>query len=165
MQFHRQLKLLNPSSENARPLRMYQQDRPAINNFIKWHRLYIWVTNEDILEGRVISARVKWNNSSANWSKFSKPWDVVFGQPNYGFFQLLIKHLPSELPKEKVQNPNIYSFEPRHRPVPLNYSHTEIVSVGNTGERPQKKEISAATKKEFRQIISDRAVLLQYPKT
>ena len=76
---------------------MLQRDRLPDQNFSKWHELYKRFGKEDFVEDRLIPARIPYRNSSVNWSKYSKPWDVIFEYPQMGFCRILVRNLPREL--------------------------------------------------------------------
>ena len=144
---------------------MLQRDREVDNNFSKWHKLYRRFDNEDYLEDRLIASRISYKNASVNWSKYSKPWDVIFDYPNWGYSQLSVRHLPSELPKEKIDaNAKLHSFMPEHKPLSDNYSHTEIVTYKEKTKLTGNFDLPSIVKKEFRTIVSDRSVVLAKPK-
>jgi hypothetical protein len=102
-----------------------------------------------------------------NWSKYGEPWDVIFDFPGEGIAQFLVCGLPKELPiylppGEQRTPPKPHSFFPGHVPEPNNYSHCEIWTFKEGVQAPNAK-LPETVKKEFRQIMSDRAVILLSP--
>jgi hypothetical protein len=107
--------------------------------------------------------RIAYQNQSVNWSKYGKPWDVIFDFPGHGFAQFLVGDLPTELPSQKTENAKPHSFFPSHVPECRNYSHCEIWTFKDGVPISKSTKLPATVKKEFRQIISDRAVILRTP--
>ena len=102
-----------------------------------------------------------------NWSKYGKPWDVIFDFPGYGIAQFMVCGLPEELPMElppgrQPNPPKPHSFFPAHIPESDNYAHCEIWTFKD-GVRVPRPDLPATVKKEFRQIMSDRGVILHSP--
>ena len=152
------------SSTHARPARMFRNGRGADNRFFPHHRLFHRCTAEDIAGDRLIPSRINYKNTSVNWSKYSKAWDVIFDYKGCGIVQFLVKHLPRRLP---IVPPNdkarIFAFAPVHEPLDVNYSHSEIGTfVG--AERLSDANLSSTAKKEFRAELSDRCMVLWLPK-
>jgi hypothetical protein len=143
---------------------MCQGSRGIDNDFRSSDALYSRFTAEEAEGGRLLAASIPYKNPSVNWSKYSKPWDVIFDHPKHGIARVLVRHLPTELPKEKTGGgaPKLHSFFPGHAPEALNYSHSEIWTFreGNKLDSPKLPEV---VKKEFRAILSDRSVILRHP--
>lgn len=146
---------------------MLQNGRPADNSFHFFHCLYYRCVQEDVSGGRLLAVRIPYKNPSVNWSKYSKPWDVIFDFPGHGFAQFMVCGLPQELPIEIPSGPlrdppKPHSFFPGHVPEPQNYGHCEIWTF-KEGVRVPNAKLPETVKKEFRQIMSDRSVLLFAP--
>lgn len=143
---------------------MLQNGRGTDSEFRFFHCLFYRCKADDVVNDRLLPLSIPYKNTSVNWSKYSKPWDVIFDHPNHGIAQLVICDLPKELPKERVagQQPKLHSFVPQHVPITLNYSHSEIWTWKEGAHLP-KANLSETVKKEFRQIMSDRAVILHAP--
>jgi hypothetical protein len=148
---------------------MLRNGRAVDEAFKGRHHLYMRCTKEDVAHDRVIAARIKYDNPSVNWSKYSRPWDVIFDFPGYGIARFVVRYLPRELPKNPPGMPSkkqsqlkIQTFYPRHEPEQQNYSHCEIRTFQN-GVVQSKPRISETVKKEFRQIMSDRSLVIQNP--
>lgn len=154
---------------------MLRRDRPKDYNFRFFHRLYYRCKKEDLLDdGTLNPARIKYQNTSVNWSKYGKPWDVIFDHRGEGVAQFLVCGLPKEIPKNIANSQTavsgkppknltkLHSFYPEHDPEDLNFPHCEIWTFrGN--DRLVSADLSNVVKKEFRQIMSDRAVLIWQP--
>jgi hypothetical protein len=112
-----------------------------------------------------LPARIR-ANCSVNWSKYSRPWDVIFDYPGCGIVQFIVCLLPKELPKEEIPAgataPQPHSFYPEHDPLPDNYPHSEIRTF-RAGARVTSSHLPETVKKEFRQIMSDQSVILLNP--
>jgi hypothetical protein len=144
---------------------MYQRGRNVDSGFRLWHRLYYRCIKEDVIGDRLLAARIPHCNTSVNWSKYSKPWDVIFDYPDHGIAQFFVRDLPKELPKEisAGTKAKLHSFFPAHVPLELNYAHSEIWTFKEK-QRIEKPKLPETVKKEFRAIMSDRSVILLRPK-
>lgn len=150
---------------------MFRRNRGPDNWFSPRDHLYRRCTREDVEGDRLIPARIQYENVSVNWSRYSKPWDVVFEHPGEGIVRFVVRDLPEELPKElppaakegKKQPPvKVHCFRPAHQPLEYNYAHSEIWTF-KEGERITKVSLPVTVKKEFRQIMSDRSLILHQP--
>jgi hypothetical protein len=142
---------------------MLRSNRPVDNNFRFFHQLYHRCTKEDIVGDRLVPLRIRYRNPSVNWSKYGKPWDVIFDFPGHGIAQFFVCGLPTELPRTAgVQKAKPHSFFPSHIPEYSNYSHCEIWTF-KVGVHIPNPTLTDTVKKEFRQIMSDRAAILRSP--
>src|SRR5208337_2719167 len=66
------------SSVQPRPQRMFQNGRPVDNQFGRFERLYHRCVQEDMEGNRLSALRLRYENTSVNRSRYSKPWDVIF---------------------------------------------------------------------------------------
>jgi hypothetical protein len=152
---------------------MMRKGRLVDSCFCNFHRLYYRCQREDFENDRLIAARIPYKNPSVNWSKYSWPWDVVSGYPHWGIVLFFVAHLPKELPKNLppaskkgagIQaSVKLHSFYPGHVPLEENYAHCEIWTFKD-GAKVQQPSLPALAKKEFRQIMSDRAFMVLRPK-
>ena len=142
---------------------MIQAGRGRDNRFSANHRLFRRCKKDEVIGDHLTGASISYDNMSTNWSKYSKPWDVIFDFPNYGIARLRVGDLPDNLPVAQPPGTPVapHAFRPQHVPYPENYSHTEIW-VYKADER-LKRVSSATVKKEFRQIISDRSFVILFP--
>jgi hypothetical protein len=144
---------------------MLRDERPADNRFRFYHCLYYRCNQEDVIGNRLLGARISYKNPSVNWSKYGKPWDVIFDFPDSGIAQFVVCALPKELPIE-VQlgvKPKPHSFFPAHVPELTNYAHSEIWTFKDGAHVENPRGLPETVKKEFRQIMSDRGVILRKP--
>jgi hypothetical protein len=126
--------------------------------------LYHRCKREDFEGGDLIHARIKHDGASVNWSKYSKPWDVIFDNPGEGIIQYIVANLPKEIPKEFPKNtiPKPQSFRPVHDPESQNYPHSEIWAFHGDVRTPASK-LGDRAKKEFRSIMARQAIVLLRP--
>jgi len=149
---------------------MLQRSRVADPNFRPSDYLYYRVGKEDVVGDRLLAPRIAYKNVSVNWSKYSKPWDVIFDFPGAGFVRFVVRNLPKELPKDPPPLPKkapplkLHSFKPGHVPEPENYSHSEIWTFKD-GKRDERANLSETVKKEFRMILAQKALMLHAPES
>src|SRR5262245_39778778 len=107
------------SSTRVRPARMFRNGRGVDNGFLPYHQLFHRCGAEDIAEGRLIPGRIRYQNTSINWSKYSKAWDVIFDHEGCGIVQFLVRHLPRRLPMVPPNDnkTRIFTFGPVHEPL------------------------------------------------
>jgi hypothetical protein len=170
---HGQLRGFESSSTHKRPKHMYRNGRPIDNKFKPTDHLYHRCRKDDVFEDRMLPDRIRSRDPSVNWSKYSKPWDVIFDHPGEGIVRFIVRDLPIELPKsppEPPKNPKksiapikLHSFFPIHDPIEDNYSHSEIRTFKD-GARVTKGSLPELAKKEFRQIMSDRSFVILKPR-
>ncbi len=142
--------------------------RPVDQDFRRWHKLYYRCESEDVEGDRLLAPRLKSLDISVNWSKYSKPWDVVVGYPNAGIALFFVFDVWQDLPTDRTSQQReaikVHNFRPVHAPCDDNYSHSEI-AVFKDGTRVAKKGgVGERAKKEWRQIMSDRSLVLRKPK-
>src|SRR5437763_15035010 len=87
------------SSTHPRPARMLQSGRGVDNNSRRTDWLYRRCVKEDIEGERCIPARISYDDTSVNWSKYSRPWDVIFDYPAQGVARWIVSDLPTDLPE------------------------------------------------------------------
>ena len=95
-----------------------------------------------------------------NWSRYSKPWDVIFDHHGFGITQIFVRDLPGRLPEKVMSGANSYDLKVEHEPEPENYSHSEIHAYKD-GKRSD--GVSNTVKKEYRTMICERTLILQFP--
>ena len=144
---------------------MFRKGRFADQNFRSSDHLYKRCSKEDVFEGRLLSARIPSLDISVNWSKYSKPWDVIFDHPGTGIARLTVNDLPSDLPKERQANrpQKAHAYAPSHEPEDTNYAHSEIQVLKEGVRVTKSSQVAETVKKEFRQIMSDRCLILRAP--
>ncbi len=151
------------SSQRARPKRMLQGNRGVDDKFLPRHALYHRIKKEDLISDRMNPARIRCENTSVNWSKYSKPWDATFDYPGCGVVRFMVRDLPRELPKEPNPKTKPRSFFPIHDPKPTNYAHSEIGTFTG-GMRVPKPSLGKIVTKEFQNIMSNRSFVILLPR-
>jgi hypothetical protein len=96
---------------------------------------------------------------------------VIFDHPKAGIALFVVRDIKRDLPsdlsdpgqreKDKLKP---HTYHPVHEPYEDNYSHTEIAVVKDGKRVTKSSSIGELAKKEFRQIISDRSLVLLQPK-
>ena len=159
-----QLKGFETSSSHPRPARLIQGNRGIDDRFRPIHQLYWRIVLEDIEGSLLLPARIRYKNASVNWSKYSKPWDVIFDYPKCGIAQCLVADLPWEIPKElpKGATSDPHTFYPKHDPLPDMYPHSEIrlLKGGNPVDGSKTNSLAA---KEYRAAMRTRSVIILKP--
>jgi hypothetical protein len=150
---------------------MMRNGRAVDHGFLGYHRLYYrCATKEDVEGNHLLPARVRAYDISVNWSKYSKPWDVIFDKPLAGIVLFFVHDIQLDLPIDlssaarEQDKPKPHLYRPIHEPEDDNYSHSAI-AIFKDGERITKeRQVGTNAKKEFRQIISDRSLILRHPR-
>jgi hypothetical protein len=146
---------------------MIRNGRPIDQNFRSFHLLYYRCKREDIEGNRLLAPKIKSFDISVNWSKYSKPWDVIFGEPAAGIALFVVCDvscdLPRELSSEQREAKKIHSYRPTHEPYDDNYSHSEIAVFKDDKRITKSSGVGEIAKKEFRQIISDKCLIVRWP--
>lgn len=142
---------------------MRRNGRGIDNDFRPTDWLYRRCVKEDVEGDKLLPARIRYDDTSVNWSKYSWPWDVIFDYPGQGVARWSVGDLPRGLPenpppKQKIE---MHDFKPEHAPLCDNYSHTEI-RVDRAGQRIERLS-SEMVKKQFRTIMGDRSLVLIFP--
>ncbi len=145
-----------------------QNGRLADPHFRSFHRLFYRCQKEDIEGQRLLGPRIKSFDVSVNWSKYGTPWDVIFGFPNLGIAQILVRQIRVDLPTDRStrQREPIkpHEYNAVHMPEHDNYAHSEI-AVFKDGQRVTRtRDVGERAKKEFRQLISDKSFIVLQPK-
>jgi hypothetical protein len=143
---------------------MIRNGRVVDGAFRQSHRLYYRFKNEDVVGDRLLAARIPYFDASVNWSKYSKPWDVIFDHPDFGIALFVVRDLPKDLPKEKERGAKTHAFVAVHVPEDFNYSHSEICTFKDGSRVKRKDSVGETAKKEFRTIMSNRGLILHQPK-
>lgn len=151
---------------------MMRNDRPPDQSFRWYQRLYYRCHTDDVVGDRLLPLRIRPINLSVNWSKYSKPWDVIFGQPNAGIAVILVSEIRRDLPEQITADdsknrdkPKPRCYRPWHDPYDDNYGHTEIAVYKEEDRLTNERDINSQTKKAFRQILSDRSRVVRLPRT
>ena len=142
------------------PRRLYRNGRIPDNKFRFFHSTYFRFSSEDCLGSRLIPARIQSLNMSVNWSKYSRPLDVIIRHPTCGIARLFAGRLPAILPKELQEGEKHHKFCLDHDPLDDNYSHCQIVSFKDGKRISKNSAISNKEKKEFRALVSDYSFII-----
>jgi hypothetical protein len=134
--------------------------------------LYYRSQAEDDFQGNYLNPlRIRLFDISVNWSKYSKPWDVIYGHSDAGIAEFVVREvrrdLPTELPPANPRQrhqPKRRTYLPWHDPIDDNYSHTEIAVLRDGRRVTDHNQITTEAKKEFRQILSDRSRVIRAPR-
>src|SRR5436309_8641364 len=142
---------------------MRRNGRGVDSSYRPSDRLYRRCVKEDIEGDRLLAARIRYDDNSVNWSRYSKPWDVIFDYQGQGIARWLVRELPKRIPENLPPGTKVelHDFMPSHVPLCDNYSHSEIWVYRN-GIRIQRLSSSLA-KKQFRTIMSDKSFILFSP--
>src|SRR5437763_4974518 len=89
------------SSTHPRPARMLQSGRGVDNNFRRTDWLYRRCVKEDIEGDRFIPARISYDDTSVNWSKYRRAWYVIFDFAAPGVGRWIVSDRHTDL----AQNP------------------------------------------------------------
>jgi hypothetical protein len=151
---------------------MIRNGRPVDQDFQRWHELYYRFESEEDMDGdRLLGPRLYASfDISVNWSKYSKPWDVIFDFPEAGIALFFVRHIWCDLPVDRSgtqreqDRPKPHQYRPWHEPEENNYSHS-VIAVLKDNERVTKSaSVGKIAKKEFKQIISDNSLILHRPR-
>lgn len=141
---------------------MLRNGRGIDSGFKPWHLLFHRCKKDDVEGNRLLPASISYRNTSCNWSKYSRPCDVIFDKPGWGIAMFFVRHLPTNLPSIRDDKMKEFSYRPGHEPEDLNYSHSEIKTY-KEGVLMDKPNPSEAAKKEFRTLMSNRSFIILDP--
>lgn len=160
---------MTTSGVDDRVFRMSRRDRPIDPNFQATEFLYRRCAIKDIdpqHSNRLYPDQIAfYPNWSLNREKYSQWDDVLY--PDYtdhGVVRFRVEDVPSELSSD---GGILYQWELRHQPLEDNYSHSEVwsfkakVHIPNEGN-PNVK-LPSIIKKKFRQLLSERAEVINAP--
>lgn len=154
----------NNPSDSERLKRMGRQGRPIDSEFLPDELLYLRCANsslDPIDNQRLFPDQIKfYPDQSVNRGKYSEPEDVL--HPNYldfGIARFQVQHVPLELSSDGEVN---YQWTIEHQPEELNYAHSEIWTHKNRQHITDPK-LPTGIKKQFRQILSERAEVIKQP--
>ncbi len=139
---------------------MYRAGRPVDMNFDDNEKLYNRFKQEFLAEGKFLPTGIKFPDWSVNREKYSEPEDVLI--PDYlewGISQFNVSDVPNTLTSTGDIK---FDFKVEHDPVEDNYSHSEVRSYKN-GQHNKKIDVNNAVKKRFRQILSEKIVIIKQP--
>lgn len=139
---------------------MYRAGRPVDMNFDDNENLYNRFKKEFLTEGKFLPTGIKFPDWSVNREKYSEPEDVLFPDfLEWGIAQFKVSDVPDTLTSA---GDNKFDFKVEHAPVEENYSHSEVRSYKNE-QHNRKIDVNKLVKKRFRQIISEKIVIIKEP--
>jgi hypothetical protein len=139
---------------------MYRSGRPVDMNFDDNENLYNRFRKEYLAEGKFLPTGIKFPDWSVNREKYSEPEDVLIPDfHEWGIAQFKVGDVPDTLPSPGDIK---FDFKVEHDPVEDNYSHSEVRSYKN-GQHTRKIEVNRTVKKTFRQILSEKIVIVKEP--
>ena len=130
---------------------------PALDpEFEASERLFRRIHPSHLIDGLVAEAFLPFPAFSVNREKYSRPEEVLQGHSSFGIAAFRVVDIP-----ERLQDPNgtTYWFGVEHRPEPDNYSHSEVHSY----LEGESREPSKTVRKQFRELLRRRIVILQEP--
>lgn len=155
----------NDQSDGEREQRMQRRSRRPDPEFLPGELLYLRCANSNLDptdNKRLFADQIKfYPDQSVNRGKYSEQEDVLY--PNYlkfGIARFQVQHIPSEL---KSDGGILFQWRMEHRPVEENYAHSEIWTH-KSGEHITNAELPKGIKKQFRQILSEGAEVIEQPK-
>lgn len=148
------------SSEANRPKRMFRQDRPVDSEFSPTEDLYHRCLARHVVDKRLLPEAIRFPNFSVNRSKYSEPEDVLIPQySQWGVATFQVKDLP---PQRSTDTNTTYTWQVVHDPLEENYAHSEVRTYKN-GHYSETLDVPKTIKKEFRQVLSDKARIIKLP--
>lgn len=149
------------SSEVNIPERLLRQGRIVDRQFDSSERLYHRCQLRHIDSERLLPEAIRFPNFSVNRSKYSEPEDVLL--PNYQDWGIAAFEV-IDIPESQSTDTNTeYSWRVEHDPLDENYAHSEVRTFKNSVYTENLK-VPTTIKKEFRQILSDRARVIHKPR-
>ena len=140
---------------------MYRRGRRVDPYFEPSEKLYRRCQVGHVVAGRILPQAFRSPDFSVNRGKYSEPEDVLI--PSYerwGIVGFQVKDVPSRVFSGGGAQ---FEFRVDHDPEENNYSHSEVRTYKN-GRFDPKLKVARTVKKEFRQRLSDRAIVLKTPK-
>jgi len=148
-----------PSSDD-RPPDMFRRDRPVDPNFDPSEHLFFRIPPDAVVVG-VDPVDIRFPEFSVNRGKFGYYWYLLYPKFfEFGVVEFLVSDIPTPLQSEGGVE---YAFRPEHVPDDDNYAHSEVRTFkGKT--RSQKSNLPQGIKKEFREALVQRMILIHDPR-
>lgn len=154
----------NDQSGSERARRMEKQNRPTDAEFLPDELLYLRCANSSLDPAntrRLFPDQIRfYPDQSVNRGKYSEPEDVL--HPNYldfGIARFQVQHVQLELSSGGEIN---YQWTIEHKPEENNYAHSEIWTYKDKQHITDSK-LPTGIKKQFRQMLSERAEVIKQP--
>lgn len=148
------------SCPGERPERMFQRSRPPVASFSADEHLYIRYLAVSWIDGRLSHTGInafpnKVEQTSVNRGSFSEPEDVLFSEDGKYAKHGVLRFQVSEIPSPVAGEPSslVFEFWPKHVPLELNYSHSEIWSR-RSGLTSEYDKPPASVRTKFRIMLS-----------
>jgi hypothetical protein len=149
------------SSEVNIPERLLRRGRVVDEHFDSSERLYHRCQLQHINSGRLLPQAIRFPNFSVNRSKYSQPEDVLL--PCYRDWKIAAFEV-IDIPEPQSTDKNTeYSWRVKHDPLDTNYAHSEVRTFKNS-VYDENLKVPTTIKKQFRQILSDRARVIHEPR-
>jgi hypothetical protein len=147
-------------SEDNRPERMYRKGRSVDPEFEPSEDLYYRCQSQHVAESRLLPTALRFPDFSVNRAKYSLPEDVLI--PDYQTWGIAAFKV-EDIPSGRTSDINTtYTWQVVHDPNEDNYAHSEVRTYKNK-YYAKNLDVSKIIKKEFRQIVSDRARIIKQP--
>jgi hypothetical protein len=148
---------------------MYRNGRPIDDKFEAVHKLYIRIDGECFQQGEILDAGIRIADQSVNWSKYSLPWDILFGHSDCGVGGFVVRDIPTPVPQDRKDWPrdpkfSPYEYVPKHIPENDNYGHCEIQATRQGVVSKEEKIRADIVKKQFRSKLKRSINILLAPK-
>lgn len=148
------------SFNDNRPERMWRSDRPVDPDFDESEQLYNRCLAEHVENERLLPTAIKFPDWSVNRAKYSEPDDVLI--PSYQNWAIAAFAV-GDVPKSLTSSGNVkYDFKVEHDPLDDNYSHSEVRTYKDN-RHDKKIDVNKLIKKQFRQILSEKTVVIRKP--
>lgn len=142
---------------------MLRRGRAVVDNFALDEPLY-WRCNREhvaALPGSGLAVRFPDFSVNRGGAGFGPPEDVLLPSwPNWGVAAFLVRDIPARLDTEAAT----YTFGVVHLPDDYNYAHSEVRTYkGGLYEKDMEIK-SKAIKKQFRQLLGEKTIIIIQPK-
>jgi hypothetical protein len=142
---------------------MLRRGRGRIDNFEPNEPLYRRCTKEHVIAIPGSGLGVRFPDFSVNRGgpNFGPASDVLLPSwPDHGVVEFSVSDIPSEITSDHSPP---YNFKPVHEPLEENYAHSEVRTFKG-GLYDKNLRVSSMIKKQFRQILGERARIAIDPK-
>jgi hypothetical protein len=151
------------TSGDALPERMLRRGRGVVENFDPAEPLYRRCTKTEVgVPGSGLWVRFPDFSVNRGGQGFGPASDVLLPDwPDHGVIQFLVQDIPASINSDQSTR---YEFKPIHVPEDLNYAHSEVRAFKNGAYDRGLDVKSKLVKKQFRQLLGERAVVVITPR-
>jgi hypothetical protein len=140
---------------------MMANGRPADQDFAAEERLFRRYKAEHYIAGQFTGLGLRLSNApSVNRERYSVPEDVIFSETDefaeWGVLSWRVQDVLLALPEAAPQ----YAFRAVHVPLENNYAHSELVCSSAQEPNGAHVEPNSGTKKLFRTLMGQRAIVV-----